>query len=158
MSRRFPDRPVVGVGAVIVGPKGVVLVRRGQPPLLGEWSLPGGGVEIGETVTAALTREVREETGLEVQVGPLLGVFDRIHRAMDQRIEYHYVLIDFLCTAVGGALQPASDAADARWVAPDDLPSYALDAAALAVIGSAFKLPVAASAATPDTPALPTTR
>ncbi len=134
MSRRFPDRPIVAVGAVIIAPEGVLLVRRGQPPLMGEWSLPGGAVETGETVAAALLREVREETGLNVHVGPLLGVFDRIHHDDQGRVEYHYVLIDFLCTAVGGTLRAGSDTADALWALPSELSDYGLSESAIAVV------------------------
>lgn len=140
MSRRFPERPIVGVGAVVVGHDGVLLVRRGQPPLLGEWSLPGGAVEVGESVADALVREVREETGLEVEVGVLLDVFDRIHHDQTGSVEYHYVLIDFLCAPVGGTLCCGTDAVDARWVLPADLPQYGLAEAAIAVIAKGLEL------------------
>lgn len=115
-SRRHPARPIVCVGAVIVESGRVVMVRRGQPPLMGEWSLPGGAVELGETLEAAVARETLEETGLIVQIGPLIQVLERIHHDPDGRIEYHYVIVDYLCRASGGTLAYASDAADARWV------------------------------------------
>lgn len=125
-SRRFPARPIVCVGGVIVDAAGehVVLVQRGQPPLLGEWSLPGGVVEVGETLEEAVAREVLEETGLVVSVGPVVEVLERIHRGDDGRVEYHYVIVDYLCRPTSGALACASDAADARWVAPADLDAY----------------------------------
>lgn len=145
MSRRFPDRPIVAVGAVIVAPEGVLLVRRGQPPLMGEWSLPGGAVETGETVAGALLREVREETGLDVHIGSLLGVFDRIHHDDQGRVEYHYVLIDFLCTPVGGTLRAGSDTTDAFWAVPSELSDYGLSEVAIAVVLKGIKC--AASAA-----------
>lgn len=115
MNREYPDRPLVGVGAVIVQDNRVLLVRRGQAPLLGEWSLPGGVLECGETLREATIRETREETGLEVETGVLLGVYDRVIRSEDGRVRYHFVLIDFLCRAVAGNLKAGSDAADVRW-------------------------------------------
>ncbi len=138
--RRFPERPVVGVGAVVVGSDGIVLVRRGHEPLQGEWSLPGGGVEVGETLAEAVAREVREETGLEVRVGPIVEVLDRIHRADDGRVEYHYVLVDYLCAVVDGVLRSGSDAADVCWAPPADLSRYHLNEGTLAVIAKGFEL------------------
>lgn len=139
-DRRYPTRPIVGVGAVIIDDERVLLVQRGQPPLTGEWSLPGGGVEVGETLPAALQREVFEETGLMVAVGPIVEVLDRIHPDSQGRVEFHYVLIDYLCSVVGGSLQPESDAADARWVRTTDLPAYRLQAITLEVIAKAVAL------------------
>ena len=115
MAREYPDRPMVGVGAVIVRHNRVLLVRRGQAPLLGEWSLPGGVLECGETLREATIREAREETGLIVETGELLGVYERVIRSEDGRVRYHYVLIDFLCRVVAGDLKAGSDAADVRW-------------------------------------------
>ena len=115
MRREYPDRPLVGVGAVIVRDDRVLLVRRGQAPLLGEWSLPGGVLECGETLREATIREAREETGLIVETGELLGVYERVIRSEDGRVRYHYVLIDFLCRVVAGDLNAGSDAADVRW-------------------------------------------
>src|SRR3954447_13888558 len=107
-DRSFPPRPIVGVGAVVIDADRVLLVRRAQPPLEGHWSLPGGAVEVGETLSSAIQREVFEETGMVVSVGPIVEVLDRIHTDAEGRVEYHYVLIDYLCTAIGGALQPQS--------------------------------------------------
>ena len=115
MSREYPDRPLVGVGAVIIKDNRVLLIRRGQPPLVGEWSLPGGVLECGEMLREATIREAREETGLVVETGKLLGVYERVVRSDDGRVRYHYVLIDFLCREVGGDLKAGSDAADVRW-------------------------------------------
>jgi mutator protein MutT len=139
-SREYPERPVVGIGAVIVQDGKVLLVKRKYPPLAGEWSLPGGGVEVGETLDACVLREMREETGLDVEVGPVIEVFDRITRDADGRVQYHYVLVDYLCWPVGGELVPASDAADAVWVAPRDIPHYRITAKATAVIERALAL------------------
>jgi 8-oxo-dGTP diphosphatase len=135
--REYPERPIVGVGAVILDGERVLLVRRGNEPLKGEWSLPGGAVEAGETLEAAIAREVLEETGLEVDVGPLVDVLDRIRRDPDGRVRYHYVLIDFLCRPTGGTLCCASDAADAAWAALADLDRFALAPATLAMIEKA---------------------
>lgn len=121
MGREYPDRPLVGVGAVIVQDDRVLLIRRGQPPLLGEWSLPGGVLECGETLRDATIREVQEETGLIVETGEMLGVFERVVHSDDGRVRYHYVLIDFLCRVVAGELAAGSDAADVRWFGREEL-------------------------------------
>jgi len=115
MKREYPDQPLVGVGAIIIEGDCVVLVKRGHPPLAGEWSIPGGVLEMGETLRQAAAREALEETGLTVEVGELLGVYDRILRDADERTRYHYVLIDFLCRRIAGDPEAAGDAADARW-------------------------------------------
>ena len=114
MQREFPRAPLVGVGAVIVHQARVLLVRRGTEPLRGRWSLPGGLVEIGESLTEAVTREVREETGLIVEPVELIELLDRIHRE-GERVRYHYVIADYLCRLVGGELLAASDADAVRW-------------------------------------------
>jgi mutator protein MutT len=106
-TRQYPDRPFVGVGAVIVSDGKVLLVKRGREPLAGQWSLPGGAVEVGETLEECLVRELREETGLDVEVGPVIEVFDRITRDDEGRVEYHFVLVDYLCWPIGGELRPA---------------------------------------------------
>jgi 8-oxo-dGTP diphosphatase len=121
MGREYPDNPLVGVGAVIVQADRVLLIQRGQAPLLGEWSLPGGVLECGETLREATIREAREETGLTVETGELLGVYERMIRSDDGRVRYHYVLIDFLCHPVSSNLHAGSDAADVRWFARQDL-------------------------------------
>jgi mutator protein MutT len=115
MKREYPDVPLVGVGAIIVDRDRVVLVKRGHAPLQGEWSVPGGVLEVGETLRQAAVREVLEETGLCVEVGELLGVYDRILRDSDEHTRYHYVLVDFLCRRIDGEPQGAGDAAEARW-------------------------------------------
>jgi mutator protein MutT len=115
MQREFPDIPLVGVGAVIVDEGRVLLVRRGTEPLRGEWSLPGGLLEVGESLMAGVVREVREETGLTVEPVELIELLDRIYRE-GERVRYHYVIADYLCRVVGGALQAATDADAVRWV------------------------------------------
>jgi 8-oxo-dGTP diphosphatase len=134
MKREYPESPLVGVGAVIVDhhrdhhrdENRVLLIRRGQPPLIGEWSLPGGVLECGETLREAVAREAREETGLVVQTGEMLGVYERVIRDDEGRVRYHYVLIDFLCRPISGDLKAGSDAADVRWFTRDELPALNL--------------------------------
>ena len=138
MSREYPERPIVGVGAVIVDGDRVLLIKRGQAPLKGEWSLPGGAVEVGETLEEGIRREVREETGLIVEPVSIVEVFDRISRDPEGRVQYHYVLVDYLCRVAGGELACASDAADARWAVRDELDQVAPFTAE--VIRKAFKM------------------
>lgn len=143
MKREFPEFPLVGVGAVIVekdhsGKKRVLLVKRAHPPLEAQWSIPGGVLEVGEFVREAAIREAREETGLIVEPGELLGVYDRVLRHTDERVQYHYVLIDFLCCPVGGELCAASDAADVRWFTWEELPALNLAEDTQDVISKGF--------------------
>src|SRR5271155_3372965 len=114
MQREFPEVPLVGVGAIIIEDARVVLVKRAHPPLQAEWSIPGGVLEVGELVREAAVREAREETGLTVETGELLGVYDRVLLNPERRVQYHYVLIDFLCRRVAGEIVAASDAAEVR--------------------------------------------
>jgi ADP-ribose pyrophosphatase YjhB (NUDIX family) len=139
-AREYPDRPIVGVGAVIIHLNSVLLVRRGSPPLVGEGSLPGGVVELGETLRAAAEREAREETGLVVKAGEVLEVLDRIIPGKDSAPQYHYVLIDFLCAVEGGELRAGGDAEAVRWVKKSELSRYKLEKPALRVIRKAFVL------------------
>ena len=112
--REHPDRPVVGVGAVVIKDEQILLIRRGKPPKAGEWSLPGGGVELGETTETAVLREVKEETGLGVTLGPLIDAVDFIDRTQ-QGIRFHYILIDYLAYWTDGEPQAGTDAAEARF-------------------------------------------
>lgn len=133
-SRLYPARPIVGVGGVIIADGQVVLIKRRYEPLAGRWSLPGGSLEVGESLADGASRELREETGLDVEVGPIVDVFDRILRDEDGRVRYHFVLIDFLCRPIGGVLEAADDVSDARWVPMDGLVPYDLTEKAAAVI------------------------
>ncbi len=114
-NREYPNRPIVGLGAVVLGPAGVLLIKRGKPPRAGSWSLPGGAQELGETTREGIFREVKEETGLEVEVFHLIDVIDSINCDSNGRAQYHYTLIDVAAVVTGGTLQPGSDAMDARW-------------------------------------------
>jgi 8-oxo-dGTP diphosphatase len=126
MKREYPETPLVGVGAVILDQGRVVLVKRKFPPLAGEWSIPGGRLEIGETLREAVVREVREETGLTAEPADLLGVYDRLLRDEGGRILYHYVLIDFLCRRLAGELQAGGDADDAGWFSQKEIAKISL--------------------------------
>src|SRR5690349_20092265 len=134
MKREYPDRPIVGVGGVIVDKGRVVVVRRGTEPLRGEWSIPGGVLELGETLRAGTEREALEETGLVVKAGEVLGVFDRVVPSEDGRTRFHYVLIDFRCEVVSGELRAGGDAAEARWVKEEDLAGLPIAEAAAELI------------------------
>jgi 8-oxo-dGTP diphosphatase len=139
VNREFPEHPFVGVGAVIIEHDRVVLVKRAHPPIQGQWSIPGGALEVGELVRDAAIREAREETGLIVEPGDLLGVYDRVLRDAEGRVQYHYVLIDFLCRPVGGELHAASDAAEVRWFTREELPALKLAEDTLDVIRKGFE-------------------
>jgi ADP-ribose pyrophosphatase YjhB (NUDIX family) len=138
MQREYPEHPLVGVGAIIIENSRVVLVKRAHPPLQALWSIPGGVLEIGELVRDAAVREAREETGLTVEPGELLGVFDRVLRDPGGRVQYHYVLVDFLCRRVSGELVAAGDAAAARWFTRDELPALNLAEDTLEVVHQGF--------------------
>jgi 8-oxo-dGTP diphosphatase len=128
----------VGVGGVVIKDDRVLLVRRGREPLKGEWSIPGGMLEVGEQLAEGARRELREETGLEVEPLEALAVFDRIVRD-GRKVRYHYVIVDFACRLIRGKLAPASDVIDARWVRRWELRRYHLTDMARAVIDGAFK-------------------
>ena len=137
-SRRYPSRPFLGVGALIFDGRNLLLVERGKEPLKGYWSLPGGIVETGEKLEEGIRREVREETGLEVEPTSVFEIFERIMPDAEGRPEYHYVLIDYLCRAVGGHLAAASDVSNVAWVPEQNLGQYRLTEGTLAVVERAF--------------------
>jgi ADP-ribose pyrophosphatase YjhB (NUDIX family) len=126
MQREYPQQPLVGVGAIIIAEGLVALIKRGKAPLLGEWSIPGGMLELGETLRQGVEREALEEMGLIVRATELLGVFERIVPDPEQRTSYHYVLIDFLCEVVSGEIRAGGDAADARWFTPEEVSALPL--------------------------------
>lgn len=150
-AREYPERPVVGVGGVVVHQDRALLIRRGAEPLKGQWSIPGGTLELGETLAEGVARELREETGLEVRVLELIEVFERIFPSPEPapvgaaglgpaRPQYHFVILDYLCEAVGGTLAPGSDVTEAAWASEDELERYHLTPVATRVLRRAFAL------------------
>jgi 8-oxo-dGTP diphosphatase len=139
MKRDYPDRPLVGVGAVIVRDGRAVIVERSSEPLKGQWSIPGGALEIGETLRQCAAREALEETGLRVEAVDVLEVFDSIYPDPDGRTRYHYVLIDFFCRILDGELRAGGDAAQACWVSREELDSFAITETAQKVIRKALE-------------------
>tara|TARA_Y100001934_G_C12115549_1_gene660613 strand:- start:189 stop:641 length:453 start_codon:yes stop_codon:yes gene_type:complete len=115
IDRRYPTRPIVGVGTVVMDSDMVLMIKRGKPPRQGSWSLPGGAQELGETIREAARREVREETGLQIEIFGLIDVVDSVRSDADDKIEYHYTLIDLAGYSVGGTLMAGGDAQDCRW-------------------------------------------
>lgn len=147
MAREYPDKPVVGVGGVVIENGRALLIKRGSEPLLGQWSIPGGTLEIGESLQEGVARELLEETGLEVEVLDLIEVFDRIFTdpadggAGDtRRPKYHYVIVDYLCEKRSGTSQAGSDVTDIAYAAEDELDKFQLTATAMRVLHRAFAM------------------
>lgn len=139
--RRYPDAPLVGVAAVVFDAAGeVLLVQRARPPRQGQWGLPGGLIDLGETLVDGVRREVREECGIEVEVGDLVALFEPIHRDEAGEIEYHYMVVDYWARHVQGELRASDDALNAAWVTPDELDNYALLPETRRVIEQARKM------------------
>ena len=139
MNRAYPDRPLLGVGAIIALDGRILLVRRSNPPMQGEWSIPGGLVETGETIKEALIREVHEETSLEVEPVRLIEVFERILRDKESRVQFHFVLMDYLCQVVSGGINAGSDVSAVRWAKLDELESLGVAPETCAVIHRAAR-------------------
>jgi 8-oxo-dGTP diphosphatase len=138
-KRDYPERPIVGVGAVIVNGDRALIVRRATEPLKGQWSIPGGMLELGEKLREGLAREVREETALDVEVGEVLDVFDSIFPDADGRTQYHYVLIDYRCTVSKGEAKAGSDVSEVRWVTSEELEGLGMKEVTVGVIRKALK-------------------
>ncbi len=138
-DRRYPKRPMVGVGALVFSGDRILMAQRGKQPLIGWWSLPGGALETGELLADAIRREVREETGLEVEPLRVFEIFERIMRDVAGVAEYHYVLIDYLCSVTGGTLAAGDDVARVEWFAQADLGTLEITEGTLGVIERAFR-------------------
>jgi 8-oxo-dGTP diphosphatase len=134
MAREYPDHPVVGVGAVVVRDGRALIVKRAHEPRKGEWSLPGGLLDLGESLADAVRREVREETGLDVELGPIIETFDRVHRDESGRIRYHFVIVDYVCWSASGEALAGSDAEAVAWVRADEIDTYGVNRHAKDVI------------------------
>jgi ADP-ribose pyrophosphatase YjhB (NUDIX family) len=139
-DRIYPSRPIVGVGGVVIEDGRALLIRRGAPPLQGEWSIPGGALKVGELLAEGVERELREETGLRVRVLGLLEVFDRIVRDDTGQPMYHFVILDYLCEKISGEARAGSDALEVAWAAEDELGAFNLTEAATRVFYSAFRV------------------
>lgn len=138
-DRRYPRRPLPGVGALILEGDRILLAQRGKQPLMGWWSLPGGALETGELLADAIRREVREETGLEIEPMGVIEIFERIMRDASGTPEYHYVLIDYLCRVTGGVLKAGDDACAVQWFARGELGKLQITEGTLTVIEKAFR-------------------
>ena len=126
MKRDYPERPILGVGAVILHDGCALIVQRASEPRKGEWTVPGGVLEVGETLRSGIEREVLEETGLLVKAGPVVDVYENIWPDASGKTEFHYVLVDFLCELISGELQAGTDAAEARWITVEELDDLSL--------------------------------
>ncbi len=139
-SRSYPTRPILGVGAIVIESGRVLLVERGREPLKGYWSLPGGVLEVGEKLADGVRREMLEETGLEIEPMSVVEIFERIMRDSVGAVEYHYVLIDYICRVTGGVLNAGDDVSRVLWVERASLPQYRITEGTLEVIEKAFDL------------------
>jgi ADP-ribose pyrophosphatase YjhB (NUDIX family) len=137
-DRRYPKRPIVGVGAIILRRDRILMAQRGKEPLKGWWSLPGGALELGESLKDAVSREVLEETGLVVRPVAMFEIFERIIRDAGGAPEYHYVLVDYVCRITGGTLCAGDDVCRVEWVRRRELPALEITEGTLAVIERAF--------------------
>ena len=138
-ARRYPRYPLLGVGALIFDGDCILMAQRGKPPLMGQWSIPGGLVETGESLAAAVRREVLEETGLEIDALGVLEIFERIIRDREGAAEYHYVLLDYICRVTGGSLSAGSDVCCVQWVRRGDLQAMDITEGTLTVIEKGFR-------------------
>jgi ADP-ribose pyrophosphatase YjhB (NUDIX family) len=149
--REYPEKPIVGVGGVVIEGSKVLLIRRGNEPLMGQWSIPGGTLELGETLLEGAVRELKEETGLEVRVLEMIEVFERINfgHGADQnwttaeerkRPRFHFVIVDYWCERISGTAVAGGDVTDVAWASEDDLEKFALTSTAVRVIRKAFSM------------------
>lgn len=140
MPRTYPPRPILAVGGLVIRNGAMLLIKRGKEPGLGRWSIPGGAVEVGETLAEGLTREMMEEVGLPVRVGPLVEIIERIFRDPQGRVQYHYVIHDYICINQTDEPISGSDAAEAIFAAPDEWPQYELGSQAIRILTKAMSM------------------
>ena len=133
-ENEYPDKPRVAVGGIVFENNRVLLVRRGKPPAEGDWAIPGGSVELGETLQQAVERELLEETGITVKANEIAYVFDVIPRDPQGRVRFHYVIIDLMADYISGRPQPGDDVSDARWIAPDELKNLRINSSTLGLL------------------------
>lgn len=138
--RQYPERPIVGVGGVVISHGRALLIKRGHPPLEGQWSIPGGTLKVGETLLEGVRRELAEEAGIEVRVLDLIEVFERIFHDAAGKIQYHFVILDYLCEMLSGEACAASDAVDVAWARETELGEFLLTPIATRVIRRAFEM------------------
>lgn len=139
-GREYPKRPVVGVGGVVISDGKALLIRRGHAPLQGQWSIPGGTLETGETIVEGIERELAEETGVKVRVLELIEVFERIFRDKEGRVQYHFVILDHLCEMTGGSIRAGGDVVDVAWAGEQELIKFGLTETATRVLKKAFRM------------------
>ncbi|HVB36239.1 MAG TPA: NUDIX hydrolase [Candidatus Acidoferrales bacterium] len=139
-DRQYPERPVIAVGGVVISDARVLLIRRAQPPLQGRWSIPGGILELGETIAEAIERELMEEARIQVRPLELIEIYEKVLRLPDQPPQYHFVILDYLCEFLGGNAQAGSDVTEVAWSAEDVLDRFNLTAEANRVVTRAFAL------------------
>lgn len=137
IKRDYPGHPLIGVAGVVFRDDEILMIKRGSHPAFGQWSVPGGLVELGEGLTHALAREIKEETGVTASVESLVEVVQRIDRDKAEKIRYHFVILDFLCRYESGEPRADTDAAEAKWVGPEELATMKLDAKMSRVIDKA---------------------
>jgi 8-oxo-dGTP diphosphatase len=138
--RQYPERPIVGVGGVVISSGRALLIKRGHPPLEGQWSIPGGTLEVGETLQEGVRRELAEEAGIDVRVLDLIEVFERIFHDEAGKIQYHFVILDYLCEAVSGEPRAGTDVVEVAWATAAELERYSLTPTATRVIRRAFEM------------------
>ncbi|MGB6875641.1 MAG: NUDIX hydrolase [Candidatus Acidiferrales bacterium] len=137
-SREYPERPIIAVGGVVIHDSQILLIRRGQPPLEGRWSIPGGILEIGETIAEGIERELKEETGIQVRVLDLIEIYENVLRDKENELQYHFVILDYLCEFVEGTARPGGDVTEVVWASEQQLESLSVTGAAKRVIRKAF--------------------
>ncbi|MBI3913501.1 MAG: NUDIX hydrolase [Chloroflexi bacterium] len=139
-SREYPLRPIPGIGVIVFDGDAVLLIQRGKPPRIGAWALPGGAIELGETIQDAARREIREECGIEINPREVVDAVDIFWRDEEQLLQYHYVIVELAADYAGGDLRAASDVMAARWLTPAEMPEYDLTADTLRVIAKARRV------------------